>query len=192
VSASHHLFWITSRAAGTAALVTASISVAIGILIGTRRNSSTPLSELRPVHEGLSLAALALIAAHGLSLLGDQYLRPGIFGISIPLVISYRPGWTAIGIVSGYGLAALGLSYYWRNRIGAIRWRRLHRFTALFWFLGIVHTLGAGTDSSQLWFLLLVGAAVVPAAILVLGRTVRGLGSLLDPPSSESAVREAS
>jgi len=190
VSAGHHLFWITSRAAGTAALITASVSVAIGILIGSRRSATAPLSELRPVHEALSLATLALIALHGISLLGDHFLHPGLAGIAIPLVGPYRPAWTAIGIVAGYGLAALGLSYYWRDSIGAARWRRWHRFTALFWVFGIVHTIGSGTDALQPWFLFLTGAAVLPAAFLVVARTARGLASALDLPRSESPLRE--
>jgi methionine sulfoxide reductase heme-binding subunit len=192
VSAGQHLFWITSRAAGTAALITASISVAIGILIGSRRSAMAPLSELRPVHEALSLATLGLIALHGIALLGDHFLHPGLAGIAIPLVGPYRPVWTAIGIVAAYGLAALGLSYYCRDAIGAARWRRFHRFTALFWLLGVGHTIGSGTDARQPWFLLLTGAAVLPAAFLVVARTARGLASALDLPRSESPMRQVS
>ena len=33
--------------------------------------------------------------------------------------------------------------------------------------LAIVHTIGAGSDASQLWFLLISGLAVVPAALLL-------------------------
>ena len=191
MSAGHHLFWITSRAAGSAALITASVSVCLGIMMGRRRSGSTTLAELRPVHEALSLATLALIALHGIALLGDSYLKPGLAGISIPFAGSYRPGWTAVGIVAGYGLAALGLSYYARTRIGAQRWRRLHRFAALFWLLGVLHTFGSGTDAGQPWFLLMTGAAVLPAALLVGGRTLRGIGAALDLPRTEAPVRPA-
>ncbi|HET9040822.1 MAG TPA: hypothetical protein VFN40_11660 [Gemmatimonadales bacterium] len=190
MNAGPHLFWITSRAAGTAALATASFSVAIGILIGARRARSTRLSELRPAHEALSLATLGLIAVHGLSLLGDAYLHPGLAGIAVPLAGPYRPAWTAAGIVGGYGLAALGLSYYARNAIGSTLWRKAHRFTSLFWLLGVVHTLGSGSDRSQPWFVLLCGVAVLPAAALVLSRVARGLGSALDLPRSQSPVRQ--
>lgn len=185
-----HLFWITSRAAGTAALVTASFSVAIGILMGARRARSVKVSELRPAHEALSLATLGLIAVHGLSLLGDAYLHPGVAGIAIPLAGPYRPGWTAAGIVAGYGLAALGISYYMRDAIGAALWRKAHRFTSLFWVLGVVHTLGSGSDRSQPWFLLVCAAAVLPAGALVLSRVARGLASALDLPRSQSPVRQ--
>lgn len=128
----------------------------------------------------MSLAALALVAVHGVSLLGDAYLKPGITGIAIPFAGAYRPLWTGLGILAGYGLAALGLSYYARDRIGPARWKRLHRLTAAFWIAAIVHTMGAGTDSKQAWFLVLTGAFVIPAmALLVL----RWLNRAADPAS---------
>ena len=59
-------------------------------------------------------------------------------------------------------LILLGLSYYVRGRIGPARWRKLHRFTALAWVLGVVHAVGEGTDAGAAWFLL-TAAAVVAA-----------------------------
>lgn len=191
MNTSQHLFWITSRAAGSAALVTASVSVAFGILMSSRRSRSTPVSELRPVHEALSLATLALVALHGVALLGDRFLHPGVLGITIPLVGPYRPAWTGIGIVAGYGLAALGLTYYLRDAIGAARWRRWHRYTALFWLLGLVHTVGSGSDRTQAWFLLLVGPPVVCAGLLVAGRVGRGFAGWLELPRTEPPVRQS-
>jgi sulfoxide reductase heme-binding subunit YedZ len=134
--------------------------------------------DLRTLHESMSLAALVMVAVHGASLLGDAYLNPGIAGIAIPFTGSYRPLWTGIGILSGYGLAALGLSYYARDRIGPARWKRLHRLTAVFWIAAIVHTLGAGTDAKQAWFLVPAGALVFPAATLLV---LRWLTRAADP-----------
>ena len=171
--AGEHLFWITSRAAGVAALLIASAAVAAGLAIGAK---SGPLrgnaAQARTLHEALSLATIAALALHGLALLGDGWLRPGLAGIAIPFASSYRPFWTGIGIIGGYGIAALGLSYYARVRIGVARWRTLHRFVAVFWLLGVGHSLGAGTDAGQPWFLALTAAAVLPPLVL-LGLRVR-------------------
>ncbi len=164
--AGEHIFWITSRAAGGAALILASAGVAVGLMVSAKRQNPNK-RDLRAIHEALSLTTLAMVALHGLALLGDAYLNPGLTGIAIPFVMFYRPIWTALGIIAGYGLAALGLTYYLRDRIGAARWRKLHRFTALFWALAIIHTIGAGSDALQLWFLLASGLAVVPAALLL-------------------------
>jgi len=173
VSVGTHLFWITSRAAGGAALLLASAGVAVGLMIGSG-GRGTSKRDLRAVHEALSLMTLAMVALHGLALLGDSYLNPGLAGIAVPFAGFYRPLWTALGIVAGYGLAVLGLSYYVRERIGAARWRRLHRLTAVFWLLAIAHTIGAGSDSAQLWFLLASAALVLPAAVLLVLRWLPG------------------
>lgn len=166
--AGEHLFWITSRAAGGAALILASAAVAAGLMVGARRRRpSADKHDLRAIHEALSLTTLAMVALHGAALLGDSYLDPGIAGIAIPFVGTYRPLWTGLGIVAGYGLAGLGLTYYARGRIGAARWRKLHRATAAFWALAILHTIGAGSDAAQPWFLLAAGIAIVPAAALL-------------------------
>ena len=137
--------------------------------------------DLRAIHEALSLTTLAMVALHGVSLLGDAFLNPGLGGIAIPFVGAYRPIWTGIGIIAGYGLAVLGLTYYLRDRIGAARWRRLHRLTAVFWLLAVVHTIGAGSDAAQLWFLVISGAVVIPAALLL---ALRWLGRAADSDSA--------
>jgi sulfoxide reductase heme-binding subunit YedZ len=169
VIAGEHLFWITSRAAGGAALILASAAVAAGLMVSAKRPNANK-RDLRAVHEALSLTTLAMVSLHGLALLGDSYLNPGLTGIAIPFVGFYRPLWTGLGIVAGYGLAALGLTYYMRDRVGAARWRKLHRLTAVFWLLAIVHTIGAGSDAAQLWFLLASGLLVIPAALLLILR----------------------
>lgn len=179
-----HLFWITSRAAGIVALVLASISVAFGLsmalkLIRRRR------PDMIALHEVLSLGTLVAIAVHGLALLGDRYLHPSLADIAIPFAGSYQTVWTSTGIIAGWGLALLGLSYYARRRIGSSRWRRLHRFTVLAWILGIAHSLGEGTDAGQIWFLAMIAIVVIPAVALVAARyggvsrdpTLRAAGS---------------
>lgn len=166
-----HLFWITSRAAGTAALVLASMAVTVGLMIGGRLMSGRGRGgDHRALHEALSLATLAALAVHGVSLLGDPYLHPGLSGIAVPFAGRYRPLWTGIGIVAGWALGALGLSYYFRERIGAARWRALHRFTVAFWALGVVHTIGSGTDARSIWYVILLLVLVVPPLVMLPAR----------------------
>src|SRR4051794_4642299 len=154
-----HFFWITSRAAGIAALLAATAAVALGLLMSTRLRKS---ADFKPMHEALSLATLVALAVHALSLLGDSYLSPSLADVTIPFVGGYERLWTSIGIVGGWMLMILGLSYYVRGRIGPARWRGLHRFTALAWVLGIVHAVGEGTDAGAAWFLLTAAAVILP------------------------------
>jgi sulfoxide reductase heme-binding subunit YedZ len=169
-----HLFWIASRASGTVALLLASVAVAFGLMQGMRLFPRAS-RDLRPLHEALSLATIAAIAIHGAVLLGDAYMSPNVADLTIPFVSPYQRGWTTLGIVAGWGLLALGLSYYHRARIGVARWRRLHRFTALFWLVGLAHSLGEGSDAGQAWFLVALAIAVAPPLALLLVRPVNHL-----------------
>ena len=188
MSAAHHLFWITSRAAGGAALLLSSVSVLLGLMMSSSRRSPNR-RDLRTLHEALSLTTLAMVGLHGVSLLGDAYLNPGIAGITIPFAGAYRPLWTGLGILAGYGLAVLGFSYYLRDRIGASRWKRLHRLTAVFWALAIVHTIGAGSDAVEPWFLILNGVVIVPAVLLL---TLRWIGRASGEMVTASAMGQIS
>jgi sulfoxide reductase heme-binding subunit YedZ len=171
---SSHLFWIASRASGTLALLLSSAAVAIGVMQGMRL-VPRGARDLRPLHEALSLATMAAIAFHAGILLGDGFLSPSVADLTIPFVSSYQRVWMTLGIVSGWALIALGLSYYVRGRIGVARWRSLHRFTALAWLGGLAHSLGEGTDAGQAWFLLAVAIAVAPALALLLVRPINHL-----------------
>jgi sulfoxide reductase heme-binding subunit YedZ len=165
-SAAPHLFWITSRAAGDAALILSSHGVCLGLLMGGRFVKKRGL-DLRSTHEALSLATLATIVVHAVTLLGDGFLKPSLADLTIPFVSGYMTFWTTTGIVAGWMMILLGLSYYARARIGPARWRRLHRFTALAWVLGLVHSLGEGTDAGTTWFLAMTAIVTIPALVLL-------------------------
>jgi sulfoxide reductase heme-binding subunit YedZ len=164
-----HLFWITSRAAGIVALILSSAAVCLGLTMGGRLVKAKG-PDLRVTHEALSLATLAALVVHGLTLLGDGFLHPSLGDVAVPFVSTYKTLWTSAGIVAFWGLALLGLSYYARSWIGVQRWRMLHRFTALAWALGIAHSLGEGTDAGQTWFLAMTAIAVVPPLLLLAAR----------------------
>jgi methionine sulfoxide reductase heme-binding subunit len=124
------------------------------------------------VHEHLALTGLVAIGVHGVTLLGDQWLNPGVAGITIPFAMSYRPLFTGMGIVAGYLAALLGLSFYARRRIGARLWRKFHRATVVVYLLGVVHGLGAGTDGSTLWLRTFMLATGAPILFLFLARVL--------------------
>lgn len=186
-----HLFWITSRAAGFAALVLASLAVSAGLLMSTKLLRGRT-SELRAGHDTLALATIVAIVVHGVTLLGDQFLHPSIADIAIPFVSSYKTFWTSLGIVGGWGLALLGLSYYARRWIGAVRWRKLHRFTALAWLAGLAHALGEGTDAGQLWFLAMIALVAIPALALLATRLIRSDGAAPPLPQAQTSKNRPS
>jgi methionine sulfoxide reductase heme-binding subunit len=171
-----HVYWITSRAAGTVALILSGASVGVGLMISGRIGKVRG-PDLRVTHEALSLATIAAIILHAAALLGDSFFHPSVADLLVPFQMNYKEPYMWIGIVSGWGMVIFGLSYYARERIGIARWKVLHRFTAIAWILGVVHTLGEGTDAGQTWFLAVTALAVVPVVVLLAVRTLSTPGT---------------
>jgi sulfoxide reductase heme-binding subunit YedZ len=161
-------WWLASRASGILALILIALSVIIGLVMAARAvRSPAQRRTLIAVHEHAALAALVAIAVHGITLLGDHWLDPGIAGITVPFVIDHEPAFTGLGIIGGYIAAVLGLTFYVRRRIGTRRWRNLHRLTPVVYVLGVIHTLGSGSDAGTLWMTIILIATGTP--ILYLG-----------------------
>jgi sulfoxide reductase heme-binding subunit YedZ len=166
------LWWLVSRASGIVALALISLSVLVGLAMAAKvlRRPSLKRYGAR-LHEHLALTALTAIAIHGLSLLGDHWLKPGWRGITIPFLLSYRPGFTGAGIIAGYLALLLGPSFHLRRRIGARRWRKLHRATVIVWLLSVIHALGAGSDGGNPWLRAVALAPLAPIVYLLVVRT---------------------
>jgi sulfoxide reductase heme-binding subunit YedZ len=170
----NYIWWLAGRASGVVALLLVTASVLLGLTMASkviRRRGVAPV--LARVHEQTALAGLVAIAVHGASLLADPWLHPGVTGVLVPFTMSYRPLFSGLGIVAAYLATLLGLSFYIRKRIGTRLWRKLHRATVLVWALGVVHTLGAGSDAGSAWLHGLVLATGVPILVLFAIRVLR-------------------
>jgi sulfoxide reductase heme-binding subunit YedZ len=170
----HYLWWLVSRASGVVALVLISLSVLLGLAMaaGALRRKGLK-GRIARVHEHLALIALVAIGVHGLSLLGDGWLRAGFREIAMPFALSYRPFFTGLGIIAGYVAVLVGPSFYLRRRIGPVRWRKLHRLSLLVWFLAEIHTVGAGSDAMRPWLRALVVSPIVPMVYLLVLRALK-------------------
>jgi methionine sulfoxide reductase heme-binding subunit len=179
-----HVWWLASRSMGVVAMVLVSLSVAFGLAMsGKLVRGPGVASRLRTVHEALALSGLTAIVLHGLLLLPDTYLKPGLAGIAIPFVASHRPLWTGLGVTAGWMSAVITLSFYVRRWIGVRAWRRLHRWTLAVWALGVAHTLGSGTDAGATWLVATLLISTFPVLVAGVHRIhTRGLGPLTATP----------
>jgi sulfoxide reductase heme-binding subunit YedZ len=170
-----HGWWLASRASGLLALILVTISVGIGLMMAGKVMRRPGLSrKLIAIHEQTALAGLIAIAVHGITLLGDPWLHPGVAGVTVPFAMSFHTAFTGLGIIGGYLAMALGLSFYARRRIGAKLWRKAHRATVVVYVLGLVHALGAGTDASAPWFRWWVILTAPPIGGLFVYRVLSG------------------
>jgi methionine sulfoxide reductase heme-binding subunit len=168
-----HGWWLASRSAGLVALLLVTASVGLGLLMAGRVMRKPGLGKvLTKVHEQLALSALVAMAVHAITLLGDPFLRPGVKGILVPFTMSHRPAFTGLGILGFYLAALLGLSFYVRRRIGPRLWRKLHKLTIAVYLMGVVHTLGAGSDASTPWLRTAMLVTAAPILFLFLARVI--------------------
>jgi methionine sulfoxide reductase heme-binding subunit len=168
-----HGWWLASRSAGVVAYLLLSASVVLGLAMALNLFRPRASALVRTIHERVALVALGALAAHGLLLLGDGFLHPGVGGIVVPFAMSYRPAWTGIGILAGYLTAGLSLTYYARRRLGARRWRAAHRLIPIAWAMAVVHVIGAGSDAGSLWLQIPL-ALTMAAVITLLGHRLLG------------------
>lgn len=158
-----HVWWLASRSMGAVAIVLVSLSVAFGLgLAGRLVRAPGGPARMKTLHEALAVSGLLAIVLHGLLLLPDPYLRPGLSGIALPFAMASQPVWTALGIVGGWLAAIVTLSFYVRRLIGVAVWRWLHRWTLAVYVLGLAHTLGSGTDAGATWLLAMLALSTAP------------------------------
>jgi sulfoxide reductase heme-binding subunit YedZ len=174
-----YAWWLSSRAAGVVAFALVALSVLIGLAMANRLVRGRSVVKL---HEHLALAGLVAIAVHVITLLGDSFLSPTAVELLVPFTMDHAPLFTGLGVIAAYLAALLGLSFYARRRIGAKRWRSLHRLTVLVYALGVIHTLGAGTDAEAPWLRAVMFATGAPILFLFLLRVLPQ-----DAPARETA-----
>jgi sulfoxide reductase heme-binding subunit YedZ len=169
-----HAWWLASRASGIVAMLLITASVFIGLTLSTRVMKGPGVSRwLVTAHEQAALAGLVSIAIHGVTLLGDPFLNPGVTGIAVPFAGAYKTLYVGIGILGGYLAALLGLTFYAKKRIGVARWKKLHRLTIVVYAMSVIHTVGAGTDFQPgSWPMLAVVAPAGPIAVLFVQRVM--------------------
>jgi sulfoxide reductase heme-binding subunit YedZ len=173
-----YVWWLASRSAGIVAYLLLSAAVLAGLAMALRLGSPGLRRTVRGLHEQFALLALGATAAHGLLLLADPWLKPGLAGLLVPFASTYRPVWTGLGVLGAYLTAALSLTYYARRRIGARRWRLAHRFIPVAWAMAAVHVIGAGTDAGSLW----LQAPLALTMALVLALLGQRVATLRRPP----------
>jgi sulfoxide reductase heme-binding subunit YedZ len=186
MGAQDHSWWLASRASGITALVLVTISVTIGLSMAGGWDMRRPglKRALMAVHEHAAVGGILAIAVHAITLLGDSFLRPSITDVALPFAMDYRPLATGMGVIAAWLAILLGLSFYARRRIGAARWRKLHRLTLLVYLLAAAHTLSAGSDAGNP---LLLAITLMPAGVIATLAARRFAAA--SGPGAESAGR---
>jgi predicted ferric reductase len=160
--------WTFSRATGLLAYVTLSLDVIVGLLVSTRSaDRFVPRGQLVDLHGWLSPVTLALVLAHGGILLADNYVRFDVIDVFLPFASSRWPVAIGIGVLAGYLLLVVHLSFGLRKRIGTALWRRLHYLSFVAFVLVTIHAITVGSDRGHAWFASIYVVMLLVVALLI-------------------------
>jgi methionine sulfoxide reductase heme-binding subunit len=163
--------WYAARAAGVAAYVLVTVTVSLGLTMSSgRRLLRWPRFAVEDVHRFAGILVGVFVALHVVTIAVDSYLRFSVDALVVPFVSSYRPLWTACGIVAAELLVALAVTNRLRRRLAYATWRRIHYANFAVWLAATLHGLAAGTDRGMWWLLALELPAVALVAVLTARR----------------------
>jgi sulfoxide reductase heme-binding subunit YedZ len=162
--------WLVARAAGLVAFGILTLSTWAGLGMSTRVLGPKYQSRLLGWHRTLAWTGLAMVGLHAGALLLDPVMRFGPAAVLVPFASPFRPAAVAAGVVAGWLMLMLTVSFRMRKRIGQRGWRRLHYASFGAFVLALVHALAAGTDTAGIGGPVLALVAGGPVLWLVLVR----------------------
>lgn len=148
--------WYLARAAGFTLYLLLWLSVVTGLgLTTTLMDTLARRTDIWTLHRFATELAFVFLALHVLVLAIDPTVALGALGVLIPGMSNVRQPWTDIGILAGWGMIGLALSFALRHLLRQRGWRLLHYSAFPLWIMALVHGIGAGTDSGRLWAIFL-------------------------------------
>src|SRR5438309_10824192 len=155
------LLWYTTRGAGAVTLILLSSVAVLGILSALRVQSARwPRFLTTGLHRNLALMTLVFLALHIVTAVVDPFTHLGWDAALIPFSSYYRTFWLGLGVVSFELLLAIVVTSLVRGVLGHQVWRAIHWLTSGAWPVGVLHGVGAGTDTGSAWIVALTAACI--------------------------------
>ena len=186
-------YWYLSRATAFVSLSLLWVSMALGLGVTNKMARFWPGAPAAfAIHEYVSLLGLAFAMFHALIILGDKYVNFTLIQILVPFsTMEYKPFWVGLGQIGFYTWAIVALSFYIRSAIGQKTWRLLHYLSFGMYFLGLLHGMFSGTDTSAAWaqqYYWFSGASLL---FLFFVRILNAMINFLFPSKKRSAMPAA-
>lgn len=150
----------------TLVLLTLSVVLGIAEWRGSRPAGASRFA-VAALHRTVGLLALALLVVHIATTLLDPFPHIGLLNAVLPFVTSYRPLWIGLGTLAADLLVAVAVTSLVRRRLGYRAWRGVHVLSYACWPVGLLHGLGAGSDTRSTWMFALTLACVAVVVVAV-------------------------
>jgi len=170
---SNPVLWYTMRASGIVAYVLLSIVVYVGVSLAGRKQRTWPRFAVEDVHRFGGVLVGTFIWIHIATVAIDTYFPFSLADVVVPFHASFKPFWTAMGVVSAELLLALAVTNKLRHRLSHRTWRTLHGLNFVVWLAAAAHGVGSGTDSASPWMLAVYLVSIGAITTAVAARAFR-------------------
>ncbi len=154
--------WYASRATGVVLLVLLTAVVLLGILVNRQgRLPGLPRFAVTGLHRSISLLAVAFLAVHVITAVGDKYVTIQLIAVVVPFTSSYLPLQIGLGAVALDLIAALIVTSLLRARVGRRLWRGVHWLAYAAYPVALVHSVTSAKDLRSGGLLGLTAACVL-------------------------------
>jgi len=161
-------WWYLARASGIVAWLFLTAAVLWGIVLATDLFPATRRPAwLLDLHRWLGGLTVGFVAIHIGALMADSYVEFSVYDIVVPFSSDYQTSAVAYGVVAMWGVVIVQLTSMAMKRIPKRIWRRVHRTSAVTFWLSSLHGTYAGTDAADPLYILtsIVAVVVVMAAL---------------------------
>ena len=169
--------WMVARGAGLVAFGFLTLSVWLGLAMSTRLLASRHGKRLLGLHRSLAWMGLSALALHAGALLVDPTIGFGPAALLVPFAAPWHPVAVAGGVIAGWLMLMLTVSFKFRKRIGQKTWRKLHFASFAAFVLAMLHAITAGTDLAGIGGPILALVAGTPVLWLTLVRILSPRGA---------------
>lgn len=168
---SSQAWWYLARASGIVAWALLVASVVWGVLLSTRvlRPHDRP-AWLLDLHRWLGGLAVAATALHVAALVADTYVHFGAADVLVPFASSWRPLAVALGVLAGWGIAAVHVTSLAMRHLPRRAWYVVHLTSYVTVWLASIHAGLAGSDTTNLAYRAVAVTLTAVAATATLTR----------------------
>jgi len=189
---SDQLLWYTTRGAGAVSLLLLTLVVVLGVLSSLRYQAGGRPRFLTPgLHRNVALVTVVFTGLHVMTAVVDPFTSLGWLSALIPFSSYYRTFWLGLGTISAELVAAIVVTSLLRRFVGRAAWRAVHWVAYASWPLGVLHSVGTGTDAWSAWLLGLTIACVAAVGLATVYRFIAGASDPLAVPRADFRARAA-
>jgi predicted ferric reductase len=168
-------WWYLSRASGMVAWVVLGASCLWGILMVTRmfKNAGDRPAWLLDLHRWLGALAVVTTGVHLLALVADGFVHFGWKEIFVPNASTWKTGAVTWGVFAFYVLLVVEGTSLVMKKLPRRLWRGIHLTAYIGFFMATVHGLAAGTDRSNIVFIVVASGGIAIMLFAVVGRVLQ-------------------